>query len=196
MTGGGSLVKNKNEQVGTLDTHLAVKDEKSSVAMLEVERSDRIRSSAIFSTALISSFSTCQRCGRSITKYSPPLPKNTLNEGSISVAVAPRHLPPDHHPQPASGGAQKASCSYRRRKRETPTYKPVSRLSRGTSVPPYVFQAPDISITASRLSSVAASVRFRLSGCQTPPPRGMCRSSTYSIFSLGSSSRSSPCRMS
>ena len=96
-------------------------------------------------------------------EHTPPPPKHTLSEEN-TTAVVSRHPPLDHYRELKSGEVRRSSRSCRRRKGVTSICKRVSRLSRGWSDLTYVFHAPDISITISRLSVVAASVRCCLSG--------------------------------
>ena len=150
----------KVEREEPLDAHLAVKDEKSSCTILEVESLDWISFSASFSIVSMPSFPACQHWEYCIFKRYPLLlPKNTSNEGNTNVALHPL---PWHRPESKSGGVQRASHSYRRRRGATSTCKLISWLACRKSDLAYVFHAPSVKITTPRLSAAAASVRYCL----------------------------------
>ena len=95
-------------------------------------------------------------------RYPLPLPKNTSNEENTAEAVSPR-CPPLGQLESKSGGVQSSSGPCRHKKGATSTYGHISHLSHRRSNLTYVFHAPDISVTTSRLSAVAASLWYFLS---------------------------------
>ena len=95
------------------------------------------------------------------TEYPPLLPKSTSSEENMTVVFATWHPPLDHCQQ---GASQRSPRPCRHRKGVPTTCESVSLSSRGRSDLAYVFHAPDISITTSRLPVTVASVRYCLSG--------------------------------
>ena len=79
------------------------------------------------------------------------------------MAFVPRHPQPDHHHESRSGALQRWSGSCRHRKGVISTCKHVSHSSRRRSYLAYVFHAPNIIITTSRLSVTLTSVWYCLS---------------------------------
>ena len=134
--------------------------------MFEVESLDRMSLNASSLMLLIPSFRRGQRWERCTHRKHPlPSPRNTLNEGNRAAAVAPLHSAQDHSHPSKSGGVRRSPRSCRRRRGATSTCKDISHLSYGRSKLIYVFHAPDISITTSRLSVEATSVWYFL--CRT-----------------------------
>ena len=121
------------------------------------------------------------RCTR--REYPPSLPKNTLNGGNMNVAVAPRHPLLDRYHGSKSGGAQRSSHLCRRRKGAMSICERISYSSHCKSDLAYVFHAPDINITTSRLSTVAASVLYCLNGVSNAIHPGESLSRTHTVMS-------------
>ena len=106
--------------------------------------------------------SACQRWERhAYSWYPPPLPKNTLN-GESKTAISLPHPPLDSPRRLRSGGVQRSSRSCERKKAVLSTCKNLSRTSHRRLELVYVFQAPDVSITALWSSVEAASVWYFL----------------------------------
>ena len=98
------------------------------------------------------------------------LPKSTSNEENMSAAFAPWHLPLDRRRESRSGVSRRSSRSCRHKKGVISTCSRVNNLSCRRSDLLYVFHAPDVSITGSRLSVVLAPVWSNLSGSSKPFP--------------------------